>query len=106
MKDTAEITLTVPADESCGRRKVVHTELIVHGQPTKSGDWPWHVALFTVQGNIVKYICGGTLLSKTLVLTGILYYILITKCVLIHRNISIFTPFIAEGVRRSGHYGV
>ncbi|XP_022837673.1 chymotrypsin-like elastase family member 2A [Spodoptera litura] len=70
VKDTAEITLTVPADQSCGRRKVVHTELIVHGQPTKSGDWPWHVALFTVEGNIVKYICGGTLLSKTLVLTA------------------------------------
>ncbi|KAF9415745.1 hypothetical protein HW555_006715 [Spodoptera exigua] len=70
IKDTAEISLTVPADESCGRRKVVHTELIVHGQPTKSGDWPWHVALFRVEGTFVKYICGGTLLSKTIVLTA------------------------------------
>ncbi|CAH0697296.1 unnamed protein product [Spodoptera exigua] len=70
IKDTAEISLTVPAVESCGRRKVVHTELIVHGQPTKSGDWPWHVALFRVEGTFVKYICGGTLLSKTIVLTA------------------------------------
>ncbi|XP_075986084.1 chymotrypsin-like elastase family member 2A [Anticarsia gemmatalis] len=68
-KDTAEISSPLPSD-SCGRRKVVHTELIVNGQPTAPGDWPFHVALFKVEGKYFKYICGGTLLSKTLILTA------------------------------------
>lgn len=51
----------------------------MNGLPTKPGDWPWHVALFTVEGAVVKYICGGTLLSKTLVLTGKHYDYVVKK---------------------------
>ncbi|CAH0598128.1 unnamed protein product [Chrysodeixis includens] len=65
----AELSLSVP-EGTCGRRKVIHTGLIVNGSPTKPGDWPWHVALFTVAGPVLKYVCGGTLLTKTLILTA------------------------------------
>lgn len=66
---SASVSLTVP-DGTCGRRKVDHTELIVTGLPTKPGDWPWHVALYRFSGGSLNYICGGTLISKTLVLTA------------------------------------
>ncbi|XP_045540204.1 serine protease gd [Papilio machaon] len=55
---------------TCGRRKVLHTELIVEGEATKAGDWPWHVAIYRLYKREIKYICGGTLLSKNFVLTA------------------------------------
>ncbi|XP_052749490.1 uncharacterized protein LOC113512769 isoform X2 [Galleria mellonella] len=68
-KGTAHVALSVPTG-SCGRRKVQHTELIVNGQPTKPGDWPWHGAIYRLEQSSVKYVCGGTLLSKIFVLTA------------------------------------
>ncbi|KAJ2937801.1 hypothetical protein O0L34_g18582 [Tuta absoluta] len=68
-KDTAEVQLSVP-DESCGRRKIQYTELITNGLKTKAGDWPWHAAIYKLERNEIRYICGGTLLSKTFVLTA------------------------------------
>ncbi|XP_032515455.2 chymotrypsin-like elastase family member 2A isoform X2 [Danaus plexippus] len=55
---------------NCGRRKVSHTELIVNGSPTKPGDWPWHTAIYRLDRSQIKYICGGTLISKYFVLTA------------------------------------
>ncbi|XP_052744443.1 chymotrypsin-C isoform X2 [Bicyclus anynana] len=55
---------------NCGRRKVTHTELIVNGAFTKPGDWPWHVALYKIDRSTIKYICGGTLITKNDVLTA------------------------------------
>ncbi|CAG5030785.1 unnamed protein product [Parnassius apollo] len=57
-------------EDSCGRRKITHTELIVGGANTKAGDWPWHVAIYRLHRADIKYICGGTLLSKNYVLTA------------------------------------
>ncbi|XP_049881046.1 chymotrypsin-C-like [Pectinophora gossypiella] len=68
-QDTAEVHLTVP-DASCGRRKIQYTELITNGLETKPGDWPWHVALYRLENADIKYICGGTLMSKTFVITA------------------------------------
>ncbi|XP_045454968.1 serine protease 48-like [Melitaea cinxia] len=57
-------------DRFCGKRKVLHTELIVSGVSTKAGDWPWHVAIYRQERSTLKYICGGTLISKHIVLTA------------------------------------
>ncbi|XP_052742784.1 chymotrypsin-C [Bicyclus anynana] len=54
----------------CGSRSIDHSELIVNGAPSKPGDWPWHAALYRLDGRNLKYICGGTLISKVLVLTA------------------------------------
>ncbi|XP_039764637.1 chymotrypsin-like elastase family member 2A [Pararge aegeria] len=67
--DTAESPDRKPQG-NCGRRQVTHTELIVNGAMTKPGDWPWHVALYKIDVSTIKYICGGTLISKNYVLTA------------------------------------
>ncbi|XP_072946386.1 elastase-1-like [Epargyreus clarus] len=67
-KNTATYRQSAP--QGCGRRKVEHTELIVRGEATKPGDWPWHVAIYKRNNANIKYICGGTLISKTAVLTA------------------------------------
>ncbi|XP_013147107.1 PREDICTED: chymotrypsin-like elastase family member 2A [Papilio polytes] len=67
--DSASTKIEEP-DEFCGRRKIKHTELIVNGVDTKPGDWPWHAAIFRFEKRIFTYICGGTLLSKSWVLTA------------------------------------
>ncbi|XP_069355782.1 chymotrypsin-like elastase family member 2A isoform X3 [Maniola hyperantus] len=64
-------------DRHCGRRKVLHTALIVEGVKTKAGDWPWHAAIHRHDGPTFKYVCGGTLISKHFVLTA-------AHCVSIH----------------------
>ncbi|XP_039746862.1 limulus clotting factor C-like [Pararge aegeria] len=57
-------------DRHCGRRKILHTELIVNGVNTKPGDWPWHAAIHRRNKSTFKYICGGSLVSKRFVLTA------------------------------------
>nr|XP_026488555.1 chymotrypsin-like elastase family member 2A [Vanessa tameamea] len=57
-------------DRFCGKRKVLHTELIVNGVNTKSGDWPWHVAIYRQERSSLRYVCGGTLISKNFILTA------------------------------------
>ncbi|XP_050356542.1 chymotrypsin-like elastase family member 2A [Nymphalis io] len=57
-------------DRFCGKRKILHTELIVNGVNTKSGDWPWHVAIYRQEKSSLRYVCGGTLISKNFVLTA------------------------------------
>lgn len=57
-------------DLFCGRRKIQHKELIVNGKETLAGAWPWHVAINRIDKRTLKYICGGTIISKHFVLTG------------------------------------
>ncbi|XP_061383069.1 plasma kallikrein-like isoform X2 [Danaus plexippus] len=63
-------TLLNDEEKNCGRRQVRSTQLMVNGANTKPGDWPWHVAIYKQERNIIKYICGGTLVSKNFVLTA------------------------------------
>nr|XP_032512896.1 uncharacterized protein LOC116766871 [Danaus plexippus plexippus] len=66
-------------DQLCGRRKIdrKYTDLIVNDSPTKYGDWPWHAAIYRYRKASLKYICGGTLITKVLVLTSELHESLI-----------------------------
>ncbi|XP_055536280.1 transmembrane protease serine 9-like [Wyeomyia smithii] len=54
----------------CGERKINKQYRIVNGVRSYSGEWPWHVAVYEVDGRTKRYICGGTLISDQFVLTA------------------------------------
>jgi len=54
----------------CGRRNVNPRPFIINGVRTNSSSWPWHAALFRRQGRSIRYICGGSIISKSAVLTA------------------------------------
>ncbi|CAF4956750.1 unnamed protein product [Pieris macdunnoughi] len=68
-KDHAEIQ-PQRNSPSCGKSKITYTQLIVNGEVTQPGDWPWHTAIYKLDKNNIKYICGGSLISKNFVLTA------------------------------------
>lgn len=59
-------------ESGCGRRVVSHTALITRGTNTLRGDWPWHAAIFikNTSGKQRSYICGGSLISPSIILTA------------------------------------
>lgn len=66
---------------SCGKSSVSGTGLIYKGEDFVKDAWPWMVAILVRQltGGVIignnkngpKFICGGTLISRKQVLTGI-----------------------------------
>ncbi|XP_077287857.1 trypsin-1-like [Arctopsyche grandis] len=57
----------------CGRRQIDHTELIISGESTRPGDWPWHIALYGCSENATEpptYRCGGSIVSDTAIVTA------------------------------------
>ncbi|XP_058825713.1 chymotrypsinogen A-like [Topomyia yanbarensis] len=59
-----------PNQQQCGIQQIGGNELIVHGQDTSPGDWPWHVALYHRKGRSVEYACGGTIINDQYILTA------------------------------------
>ncbi|XP_053684762.1 brachyurin-like [Sabethes cyaneus] len=55
----------------CGLRKIKRRGLIVGGQETFPGNWPWHAAVYHVDQTNHKreYKCGGTLIRAGYLLT-------------------------------------
>ncbi|XP_023939661.2 transmembrane protease serine 11A [Bicyclus anynana] len=67
----AEIQRSEKADvlRNCGRRMVT-SERIEDG-PAQAGYWPWFAAIYDIQTRTsLRYNCGGTLISKSFVLTA------------------------------------
>ncbi|XP_055551565.1 serine protease 30-like [Wyeomyia smithii] len=54
----------------CGIPKIVGNEMILNGQETAPGDWPWHAAIYHRKGRSVDYVCGGTVISEQFLLTA------------------------------------
>ncbi|XP_072934208.1 uncharacterized protein [Epargyreus clarus] len=59
-----------PQNEQCGKVVKSHPNpLVINGERTLPGQWPWQVALYQAQTVDSKYICGGTLVSTQHVIT-------------------------------------
>lgn len=55
--------------KTCGQ-STLGSGLIIGGKESPRGKWPWMVALIYVESN--AFFCGGSLISKQHILTGIL----------------------------------
>lgn len=55
----------------CGEEKgYAGKQLILNGTTESRLNSPWHVGIYSVSGNFYSLICGGTIVSTKLVLTG------------------------------------
>lgn len=63
---------TSPATQqiACGTVIPRPNPLVIHGEKTYKGQFPWHVALYISERIQLKYTCGGNLINKRTVLTA------------------------------------
>ena len=54
----------------CGKATKTVKKLISYASPEKFGEAPWHVAIYYVRDSTRPLICGGTLISPYLVVSG------------------------------------
>ncbi|PZC71443.1 hypothetical protein B5X24_HaOG213383 [Helicoverpa armigera] len=72
----------LPMMEYCGRRTPAVDVLVAGGQPALRGQLPWHVAIYrkpTKSQNFYRQICGGSLISNSIVLTDVMDVITLLK---------------------------
>lgn len=54
----------------CGIVIAKSSPLIVHGEETYAGQFPWHSAIYLSDVGQLKYICGGSLVSMSAIITA------------------------------------
>jgi hypothetical protein len=58
-------------NEICGMRQVeIAAPLIVNGDTTERGEWPWLTAVYQRKTGALEFICGSSLISDRLVVTA------------------------------------
>jgi secreted trypsin-like serine protease len=55
------------AATECGERKI-STPLVVNGEQSAAGEWPWLVTLHRSSNNL--YFCGSSLINENMLVTG------------------------------------
>ncbi|KDR22461.1 serine protease gd-like isoform X2 [Zootermopsis nevadensis] len=61
---------SISTNTQCGSPVVKTNPLIVNGQDTKHGQWPWHAALYQHKGYDIVYTCGGSLVGAKTIITA------------------------------------
>ncbi|XP_055716233.1 serine proteinase stubble-like [Phlebotomus papatasi] len=56
--------------DTCGEIARKKNPLIVSGEESYRGQFPWHAALYISSGPQLKYTCGGSLINKKTILTA------------------------------------
>lgn len=56
-------------NQKCGKQRFT-SGLVVGGDYSLPGQWPWLASLFEMRYSKEMYICGSTLISNFYVLTG------------------------------------
>lgn len=64
------VILFVSTVTGCGVRKLVDVQWDRHGSETQPGQYPWHVSIYYFEDRALAFKCGGTLISKRVVLTA------------------------------------
>lgn len=64
------LTLQVHGKLQCGVPAPITSPLIVNGQDTSPGQWPWHTAVYYWEKQSTHYKCGGTLINEWFVVTA------------------------------------
>lgn len=54
----------------CGIAELDVAPLVVHGWITDSTKFPWHAVLFLLEEGRWSFVCGGTLITEVIILTG------------------------------------
>lgn len=54
----------------CGKRLGNPKPQIVHGKPTNQTFWPWHATLFSAINNYWHFICGGSIIRSSVIVTA------------------------------------
>lgn len=77
VSDDPSWLLTFPMRSTCGKRQGfvppdTLTALIIGGKPVEIGEYPWMVAMFTLERRKSSFFCGGNLISDTHVITGMI----------------------------------
>ncbi|CAK1556053.1 unnamed protein product [Leptosia nina] len=54
----------------CGRVTPEGVELVIGGLPAKRGELPWHTGIYSKRFTPFKQICGGSLVSNTVVISA------------------------------------
>ncbi|KAJ0169974.1 hypothetical protein K1T71_014580 [Dendrolimus kikuchii] len=57
-------------EAECGRITPRATKLVIGGKLAKRGEMPWHAGIYTKTTNPYRQICGGTLVSTTVVISA------------------------------------
>lgn len=57
--------------KECGKIDEEPVALVVHGWNAKPGQWPWYAPLYCFEDGNWTFWCGSTLISESVVLTGI-----------------------------------
>lgn len=57
-------------NQQCGTIIPKTNPLIVHGLETYHGNYPWHTAIYLSEIGSLKYICGGSLITMSSVITA------------------------------------
>ncbi|XP_058446760.1 coagulation factor VII-like [Malaya genurostris] len=70
MLQSAFVTSLVTDGHRCGQRPVNAIAVITAGQTTRSGEFPWHAAIYLVERLRSSYICGGFLISDRITITA------------------------------------
>lgn len=54
----------------CGHEKSIGKGLVISGYSEIKGGSPWHVGIYRWRNNILGHICGGTIITNRLVISG------------------------------------
>ena len=67
---TEPVSIKLQRDYECGKPYITPSARVINGKPSVGNSWPWTVALWKQELGILRFICGGSILSNRFILTA------------------------------------